>query len=173
MILPCYLTISSSSVWKQQKDIFNRLSYVFCRSIISKDQEQKKMLNYILPMTLSFLQLPKYLQRVISAHLSYKGRAWQEEQIWKIQRRDWNQEPALNTETVHKIYLTHDNGLCAYNAAELKMENKPSRMLSVIEAGNKKPQITIVRDLGRKGHKPFGDCRWKKCFGHPYDTIQK
>lgn len=84
------------------------------------------MLNYTLPMTLSFLQLPKYLQRVISnasAHLSYKGRAWQEEQIWKIQRRDWNPEPALNTETVHKIYLAHDNILCAYNATELKMEN--------------------------------------------------
>lgn len=60
--------------------------------------------------------------------------------------------------------------LCAYNAAELKMENKPYKMLSVIEAGNKKPQITILRDLDRKGHKPFGDCR---CFWHLYDTIQK
>lgn len=131
IILPLYLTISSSALWKQLKDIFNRLSYEFCRSIIFKDQEQKKMLNYTLPMTLSFLQLPKYLQRVISAHLSYKGRAWQEEQIWKIQRRDWIQELTLNTETVHKLHLTHDDMLCA-SAAGLKMENKPYKMLSVI-----------------------------------------
>lgn len=60
-------------------------------SIIFK--EQKKMLNYTLPMRLSCFQLPKYLQRFISnasAHLSYKGRAWLEKQIGKIQGKDGN-----------------------------------------------------------------------------------
>lgn len=85
-------------------------------------------------MRLSCFQMPN-LQRVISnvsAHLSYKGRAWQERQIWKIQRRDWNQEPALNTETVHKIYLTHDSMFCAHSAAELKNENEPYKVLNII-----------------------------------------
>lgn len=85
-------------------------------------------------MRLFCFQLPN-LQRVISnvsAHLSYKGRARQERQIGKIQRRDWNQEPALNIETVHKIYLTHDSMFYAYSAAELKNENEPYKMLSVI-----------------------------------------
>lgn len=86
-------------------------------------------------MRRSCFQLPKYLQRVISnasAHLSYKGRAWQEKQIWKIQRRDRNQEPALHTETEHKPYRTQDNALGANHAAELKIENEPYKMLSVI-----------------------------------------
>jgi len=46
---------------------------------------------------------------------------------------------------------------CAYNAAELKIENEPYVVLLGDKPGNKKPCITILRDLERKGHKLFGN----------------